>query len=116
MYRTLAVIALVLGMLTVGVASVSNFHLRQLALSAGPIDLLDHLDYRMMTIGMRDNARSNVIVAADFARQLQTRIYIVLGVGLTLLLSGGALLLQSRHIQHEQSVGRGAAGSAVPNV
>jgi len=116
MYRTLAVIALVLGMLTVGVASVSNFHLRQLALSAGPIDLLDHLDYRMMTIGMRDNASSNVIVAADFARQLQTRIYIVLGVGLTLLLSGGALLLQSRHIQHEQSVGRGAAGSAVPNV
>ena len=45
----------------------------------------------MMTIGMRDNASSNVIVAADFARQLQTRIYIVLGVGLTLLLSSGVL-------------------------
>jgi len=101
MYRTLAIIALVLGIMTVGFASVSNFHLRQLALSAGPIDLLDHLDYRMMTIGMRDDASSNVIVAADFARQLQTRIYIVLGVGLTLLLTSGALLLQSRHVQRE---------------
>ena len=116
MYRTLAVIALVLGILTVGFASASYFHLRQLAHGAGPIDLLDHLDYRIMTVGMRDDASSNVIVAADFARQLQTRIYIVLGLGLTLFLSGGALLLQSRHSQHEQSVGHGAAGSAAPAV
>ena len=115
MYRTLAVIALVLGILAVGFASVSNFHLRQLALSAGPIDLLDHLDYRMMTIGMRDNASSNVIVAADFSRQLQARVYTMFGVGLVLFLTGGTILLQPRQSQHDQSVGHGAAGSAVPH-
>lgn len=114
MYRTLVIIALVLGILTVGFASASSLHLRHLAHRAGPVDFLEHLDYRILSAGMHDQANSKEIVAVDFARQLQSRIDIVLGVGLTLLLAGGALLLRSRYPQHGPSVGRGATGSAFP--
>jgi hypothetical protein len=113
MYRTLAVITLILGILTVGFASSSYIHLRQLTFSAGLINVLDHFDVRIMTVGMLENARSNSIVASVFCRQLESRVYLVFGLGLALLLFGGAMLLRPLNFPHEQSVGHGAAEDTI---
>ncbi len=96
MYRTLAAVAIILGILIVAFASSTFFHLRQLALSTSSVNVLDHLDFSILTAGMQESSSTSVIVASDFARRLETRIYFVFGVGLILFLTGGALLLQPR--------------------
>lgn len=116
MLRAIACVVLVLGIFTVGLSSVSYLRLQQFAINASPIDLLDQVDVRLMTIGMRKDLSSNMIDAADFARQLQDRFYIVFGAGLALLLSGAVLLLLSRRNQHEHRAEHRAEASVSPIV
>lgn len=114
MRRTIAAVVLVTGMTAVVLASSSAFHLRQLAFRSGPVDFDQHFDFRIMTAGMQGDSNTGVAMAADLARQLQTRVNVVFGLGLMLVLTGAAGLLIPRRSQHGQPVGPHAPGRAAP--
>ena len=114
MRRTIAAVVLVTGITAVVFASSSAFHLRQLAFRSGPVDFKEHFDFRIMTVGMQGDSNTGVAMAADFARQLQTRVNVVFGLGLILVLTGAVGLLIPRRTRHEQHVGPHAPNSAVP--
>lgn len=107
MYRILGVIVLVLAFLTLGFGVLTYTRMREIAMSRNPTNVLEHLDVRIMSTGLISN--SPTMSAAKYCQQLSTRAFMVMGVGLVLLLVGGALFIRPANARHGERGRRGAA-------
>ncbi|MBM80818.1 MAG: hypothetical protein CMJ78_09510 [Planctomycetaceae bacterium] len=111
MKKLVAILAIAFGLAIAGIAIGCFLHLRNIAFGSPTAVVEDHLDFRILTIGMIDADSTAPIDAAAFAGRLQFRVYMALGLGLGITAVGGVLMLphwRSRLVSTDEESNRHA--------